>query len=106
MSINTLVIGLLLANAVLHVISYFELEHQQSNQRWGALAFVLINALLAALFTRSLIWARYLAIVFPLIGGIGLLTQLKSSKIPKWINYAILIVDAAIVGLVSSMLLN
>ena len=104
MSLNTAIVGLLLVNAVLHVIAFFELEHKRSNRRWGALAFAMINTLLAVFFTKSLSWARYLAIFFPLIGALGLTVELKASQNPRWLNFSMLLLDALIVSLVALQL--
>ena len=101
---NTLVI-LLVANAVVHLLSFNALNMSKDKNRWAVFAFAIINAVLVILIKAGFPWARYLALLFPLIGGIALLTQLSKSNSPRWMDYTILLLDALIIVLILYSLL-
>lgn len=94
------IIALFLANAIAHIISYNNLRKTKSPNANGVLVFVFINALLALLLWQKLSWAKWLALIFPAIGGLGLITTTISKGKGTWIDYVILILDIAIVGLI------
>lgn len=98
------IIYLLFANALFHLISFMILLKQKSPDKMGVFAFILINAGIGVLLLMGLIWAKWLALIFPVIGFTGLASTIKKSSVPKLINYAILILDASIVVLVISIL--
>jgi hypothetical protein len=97
MNLYQIIITCLVLNAVMHVVSFYYLNKQQDNSRWGVLAFVLINMIIALLLQMNFSWAIYLAIVFPAIGGIGLTATLKSSKAPLWVDLSILALDLTLI---------
>lgn len=102
--INVIIV-LLIANAIVHLLSFNALNIQKAANRWTVFAFAIINLLLVFFLKMGYPWARYLAIIFPLIGGIGLLTQLSKSTSPKWMDYTILLLDALIIVLLIYTLL-
>ena len=95
-----LLIGLFIANAVAHIISYQMLRQTKAPNASGVFAFVFINTIIAILLWLNLEWVKWLAIIFPSIGGLGLLTTTILKGKGTWIDYVILILDIAIVGLV------
>jgi len=94
------IIALYIANAIAHIISYQRLRKVKAPNARGVLAFVFINALIALLFWQGLNWAKWLAFIFPAVGGLALLfgTILKGKG--TWIDYVILALDIVIVSLV------
>lgn len=96
----TTIISLLLANAVAHIVSYLKLRKVKAPNATGVLAFVFINALIAILIWQGLAWAKWLALIFPAVGGLALLfTTILRGK-GTWIDYVILILDIIIISLV------
>ena len=95
-----LIIWMFIANALAHIISYQKLSKAKAPNKMGVLAFVFINILIAILLWQRFEWAKWVAIVFPIVGGLGLLftTILKRKGI--WIDYTIFVLDIVIVGLV------
>jgi len=94
------IIGLLIANAIAHIISFVRLNKINSPDKNGVLAFVFINAIVAVLLWQGIDWAKYLALIFPLLGGLGLLfTNILKGK-GTWIDYLILALDVALVVLI------
>jgi len=94
------IISLFIANAAAHIISYQKLKQVKAPNAMGVLAFVFINALIAVFLWQSLEWAKWLALIFPTVGGLGLLMTTILKRKGTWIDYVILILDIAIVGLV------
>lgn len=97
MNLYQIIITCLVLNAIMHVVSFYYLNKQQENSRWGVFAFVLINIIIALLLQMNISWAIYLAIVFPVIGGIGLMATLKASKAPLWVDLSILGLDLTLI---------
>ena len=94
------IIALLVVNAAAHIISFQKLKKAKAPNSMGVLAFVFINALIALLLWQGLSWAKWLVLIFPAVGGLGLLiTSILKGK-GTWIDYLILVLDIAIVGLV------
>ena len=90
---------LLIANALAHVLQYLRMraESAPSQEQAGVLAFAIINGLIALFLGLNLSWAEYLALAFPLIGGVGLSLNLRNSGGSKALSYLILALDAALV---------
>jgi len=91
---NLIIIGLV-ANAIAHVISYLKLRKSKSPNAVGVLAFVFINAIIAVLLWQGVSWAIWLALAFPLIGGLALLFTTIIPGKGGWIDYLILLFDIA-----------
>ncbi len=97
----TLAISLLFAsNAAAHVGSYRQLVANDRPNRTGVLVFVVINAALAVLVGLDLAWVKWLALIFPLLGGLGLsaATIVPGEGTP--IDFVILGLDMVIVAVV------
>jgi len=94
------IIILFIANALAHIISFQKLQKIKAPNAMGVLAFVFINAIIAVLLWQGIAWSKWLALVFPAIGGLGLLftTILKGKG--TWIDFIILFLDIGIIGLV------
>lgn len=91
------IIGLLIANAIAHIVSFVRLNNIKSPDRFGVMAFVFINAIVAALLWLGFDWAKWLALIFPALGGLGLFaTSIVKGK-GTWIDYVILILDILLV---------
>lgn len=94
------IIALFVINAIAHIISYIKLRQIKAPNTMGVLIFVFINVLIVILLWQGLSWAKWTALIFPIIGGLGLFTTtiLKGKGI--WIDFIILVLDIVIVGLV------
>jgi hypothetical protein len=93
-----ILIGLFIASAVAHIISYQKLRQVKAPHALGVLAFVFINFIIAFLLWQEFDWSKWLALIFPAVGGLGLLaTTILKGKATR-IDYVILIFDIAIVG--------
>jgi len=94
------IIALLLVNAVAHIISFQKLKRTKAPNAMGVLVFVFINALIAILLWQGLSWAKWLALIFPAVGGLALFigTILKGNG--AWIDYVILTLDILILALI------
>jgi len=90
----------LLANTVAHVISYLKLRSIKAPNATGVLVFAIINAAIALLLWQGIDWAKWLALAFPIIGGLGLLTVTILKGKGTWIDYIILVLDIVIITLV------
>ena len=99
MTLTTLGILLLIANAVAHLVQGMRLRQEGADaaQTNGVLAFVAINGIIALLLIFNLGWARYLALIFPLVGGAGLAINFRNSGGSKAISMFILLLDLALV---------
>ena len=96
----TTIIALFVVNAVAHIISFQRLRKIKAPNATGTLAFVFINFMIAFLLWQGLVWSKWLALIFPVVGGLGLLvTTILKSKGTR-IDYVILALDIAIVELV------
>jgi len=97
---TSIIISVLIANAIAHIISFQKLRKAEAPNSMGVLAFVFLNFIIAFLLWQGIAWAKWLALIFPATGGLGLLvtTILKSKG--TWIDYVILVLDIVIVGLV------
>jgi len=94
----TIIISLLVANAIAHIISFLPLNKVKSPDRYGVLAFVFINAIIAILLWEGISWAKWLALVFPAVGGIGLFITTLAKGNGTWIDYIILVLDILLIG--------
>lgn len=101
MNLIHLAIYLLFANMLAHFIQYARLRQQESPSRWAVLIFADINLILAVLLLKGFDWANYLAIIFALIGFLGLLATLKNSTGYKTIDRLILVLNALILGIMT-----
>lgn len=97
-------IYLLIANAIAHIISYLRLQKSKAPNTTGVLVFVFINAIIALLLWQGFSLAKWVALIFPLIGGFGLLTTTILKGKGTWIDYVILILDIVIIILSCSRL--
>jgi len=97
---TTTIIALLLANAIAHIISFQKLRKVKAPNAMGVLAFAFINLIIALLLWQELGWAKWLALAFPAIGGLGLCTTTIFKGKGTWIDYIILILDIAVLGLI------
>jgi len=93
------IIILLIANAIAHVISYRKLKAANDGGANGVAGFVGINLILALILWQGFPWAKWPVLIFPLIGGLGLLLTTIIKGKGTWIDYLILALDIAIVGL-------
>lgn len=93
------VLALLIANAIAHIISFIQLRKAKSPNAIGVLVFAFINGVLAVLLWLGVTWSPWLILAFATIGAIGLLTTTIIPKKGTWIDYVILLLDMAIVGL-------
>ncbi len=98
---KAIIVALFLVNAVAHIISYLKLRKTKAPNSLGVLVFVFINGAIAGLLWQEIAWATWPAIIFPAIGGLGLLftTILKGKAI--WIDYLILVLDITIISLLT-----
>ncbi len=102
MDLTEIGIYLLLANVIAHIIQFVFLNRINSSERWGVLLFAFINAGLAyLLYQYTFFWTPFLAVLFPMLGMLGLAAALKNSAGNKWISYLILLLDMGIVILFS-----
>ena len=97
---ESIIIVLFIANAIAHIISYQRLRQAKAPNAIGVLAFVFIYAIIAVLLWQDLNWSKWLAIIFSAVGSLGLLTTTILKGKGTWIDYVILALDIAIVGLV------
>lgn len=93
-------ISLFLANALAHVVSYQRLTKAKAPNATGVLVFVFINAIIAALLWQGISWAKWPALIFPSVGGLALLLTTIIKGEGTWIDYFILLLDIAIIGIV------
>lgn len=93
------IIYLLIANAIAHIISFVKLKKTNAPNAMGVLAFAFINAMIAFSLWQGFTWVKWLALAFPLIGGLGLLLTTILKKKGTWIDYIILTLDILIVTL-------
>jgi len=101
-----LIIALLIANSVAHIVSYGMLRKAKADNAGGVLAFVFINAAIAALLSFNIEWAKWLALAFPAIGGLGLFVTTIVKGKGTWIDYMILILDIVLVALIIKFLVS
>lgn len=94
----------LLANAVLHLVSFNILNKRGDANKRPVLIFALINALLAIFMSKGQSWAYFPALIFPMVGLLGLAFQMKNGADKSWVNLSILGLDVAIIGCVGSIL--
>ena len=94
------IIAALIANAVAHIISFRKLKQAEDSNATGVLAFVFINAIIAVLIWQEFAWAKWLALIFPVVGGTALLITTILRGKGTWIDYLILILDIVIIGMV------
>ncbi|WP_044213108.1 hypothetical protein [Flammeovirga sp. OC4] len=90
---------MLVANAIAHIISFQKLRKAKAPNSAGVMAFVFINAIIAILLLQNVDWAKWLALIFPSLGGFGLLITTIIKGKGTWIDYIILLLDSTIVGL-------
>lgn len=95
-------ISLFIANAVAHIISYVKPQQAKAPNVMGVLAFVFINAIIALLLWQNMDWAKWPALIFPSVGGLGLLGTTIIQGKGTWIDYVILVLDIVVIGLVLS----
>lgn len=95
----TLGIILLIANAIAHLVQSMRLRQEgaAANQTMGVLAFVVINGIVALLLIFNQNWARYLALVFPLLGGTALALTFRQSGGSRTLSIVILLLDVALI---------
>ena len=96
----TLLVALFVANATAHFVSYLKLRQNKAPNALGVLAFVFINAIIAVILWQELNWGEWLALVFPAIGGLGLLLTTILKGKGTWIDYIIFVLDIMTVTLV------
>jgi len=94
------IVVLLVVNAILNIIQPFREGFNKATIPvfvWGLLLLVL-----AFFWFKPPIyhWVRWVTLILPLVGGLGLFLQLKQSVNPKWIDYSIIGLDVATVCLV------
>lgn len=65
----------------------------------GVFAFFCINSIIAALLWQEVPWATWPALLFPIVGGLALLTTTIIRGKGKWIDYTILFLDMIMVYL-------
>jgi len=94
------IIGLLVANAIAHIISFKKLRDANDNGANGVATFIGINLALSVIIGLGFAWAKWPVLIFPLIGGLGLLLTTVVKGKGSWIDYIILFLDVAIVGIV------
>jgi len=94
------IIALYIANAIAHIISYQRLRKVKAPNARGVLAFVFINVIIAILLWQGLGWSKWLALIFPIVGGLGLLITTILKGKGTWVDFVILVLDIAIIGLV------
>lgn len=92
-----------IANSVLHIISFLNLKKSKSPNATGVLVFVFINAIIAYLLWKDIEWAKWVAVIFPILGGIGLLMTTIMKGKGQWVDYLIFILDIVIVYLVLNL---
>jgi len=102
----TPIILALIANSIAHIISFIQLNKVQDPNSKGVLVFVFVNAIIALLLWQQFDWAKWLALIFPLLGGLALLIGLIAKGKAKWIDYVIIILDISVICLVILNLLN
>ncbi len=94
------IVSLFVINAIAHTISYLKLRQIKALNKTSVLIFVFINTLIAILLWQRLDWAKWTALIFPIAGGLGLLTTTILKGKGTWIDIIILILDIVIVRLV------
>jgi len=90
----------LITNAILHIIQPFREGFNKATIPvfiWGLLLLALAFFWLKPPVYN---WVRWTTLVLPIIGVSILLTQLKQSVNPKWLDYSIICLDIATVCLV------
>lgn len=95
-----MLIYLFIANAIAHVISFVKLYRIESPQAIGVLIFGFINIMISYLLWQQFSWAMWLALIFPLVGGTGLLLSTILKTKGTWIDYLILVLDLCIITIV------
>jgi hypothetical protein len=96
----TILIILFVINAVAHIISYRKLKATNAPNTLGVLGFIFINIVLALLFWQDVSWAKWLGLIFPAIGGLGLFFSTLIKGRGTWIDCFILILDILIIGFI------
>lgn len=89
----------LIANTITHIVSYIQLSKVKAPNAMGVLAFVFINAIIALLIWQGFAWSKWLAVIFPLIGGTALFITSIAKGNGQWVDYVIFALDMAIVAL-------
>jgi len=97
---NWVIAVLFVLNAVAHVVSYRQLSARSAPNSGGVLAFAVINAVLAVLVGIDVSWAKWPALVFPALGGMGLLATTIAPRKGTPIDFTILGLDIVTVVLV------
>ncbi|NME72666.1 hypothetical protein [Flammeovirga aprica] len=97
---STTIIALFIANATAHIISFQKLKKVEAPNSTGVLAFVFINALIVLLLWQSFVWAKWPALLFPVLGGFGLFLTTIIKEKGTWIDYVIFLLDIIIISLV------
>jgi len=93
----TNIILLFVSNAVAHIFSFLKLNQTKSTDRFGVLVFVFLNAIIACLLYLNISWIKWLALIVPIIGGMGLLLTTIIKGKGSLIDYIILILDILII---------
>lgn len=93
---GVIVVALLL-NALAHVVSFRQLQANESPNARGVGAFVAINTAIAVLLILGQDWAKWLALIFPAVGGTALFVRTISKGSGKAIDWVILVLDLILV---------
>lgn len=93
----TLLISLCILNTLAHLVAFKQLSKAKDPSKIGVLIFAFINTSLALLFSYRIEWAKWPALIFPLLGGSLLVftTILKGKG--TWIEYVLLLLDIGII---------
>jgi len=95
-----LIIFLFAANSIAHWFSYGSLKAKNDPGATGVLGFVFINLIIAILLSFEFDWAKWPALIFPLIGGMGLLITTILKGKGTFIDYLIFVLDVITIFLV------
>ena len=96
----TPIILALIANLIAHTISFIQLNKVKDPNSKGVLVFVFVNAIIAFLLWQQFDWAKWLALIFPFLGGLALLIGTIAKGRAKWIDYVIIVLDVSVICLV------
>lgn len=97
------------ANALAHILSFFILRNKKAPNGLvaGVFAFIFINLGIGILLLQNIgwSWVKYLALIFPALGGSALSSQIATSKAEgNFLNYFMILLDVISVGIMIYLL--
>lgn len=99
-----IIIFLFVLNAIAHLVSFWKLPNKKNSDAGGILGFAILNTGIAYLLWQGFDWAKWFALILPIIGGAGLFSTSIIKGKGRWIDYLIFLIDVVIVYFVATTL--